>query len=173
MYVFMGVARWKDVMKGRFDPCYILGKSKKTDNFVMREVRVTNLRDSPPIIVNSMTDQVAQDMVAYACGVTRVVKDRRGEMTTLRLRGLLMWYECDAYARPNGRVLMICSLPNYKYLSDLGPVDRPLSWRMADVPSSEALKTVIKPVLAQVTRKTEKEKEKEEHEKLVCGTECG
>ena len=176
MYAFLGVAPWKNVQKGNFEAVYAVGHGTDAP-FTMQVVKKMNEHNKPIVVVNDITDRTAQEMIAFSCRKINVKNDikwyeKHQRWTKIHLRGLLMWYECDIYTRPTGRTLFVCVLPNREYTADPGPTERSLTWGMADVPSSEELPTVIKPILAQHTVKTEKEKEKK-HEKLVCGTEHG
>lgn len=163
MYVFLGFVPHENAVRGKFDPVLIMSwHPKQTGAFA-----VGALKTSRPIVVNNITDRTAVQMLNQLGDVNvrkqamyRVAGSRKDSF------GILFWYECDIYARPNGRLLLAAVLSDRTSLVIPEPTERLLSSVMSAVPYSELL-TETKPVLAQRTAKTEKEKEKK-HEELVC-----
>ena len=163
MYAFLGVVDWKNVNRGRFNPTYVVTASPLRDGehrFVMQVVAKMTDNTGAVLVVNNITDKDARDMVAFACSRVQVKNARiykgHQDWSHKRLKGVLLWYECDIYARPTGRVLFICTLPNKTFES--GPVERPLTWRFGMTVPDEDLLVTVKPSLPQITKRTEKQK---------------
>lgn len=166
MYAFLGFVPFAKANRCEFDPVLVVAKSLRPGF----EFAVHSAEDGMPVVVNDITDDVAQRLMScMRRPVYLDTKRRRKAGVSKRLKGLLLWYECDVYALPQGRVLLAAVLPDRGVISTPEPAERLLSRRMGQVPAFEEVQ-VIKPALPQLTTKTEKQKEKKRNgnEELVC-----
>ena len=168
MYAFLGVVRYEDAKLGVIKPEYIVtapAPQNSKSRFVMQWVPKMNDWTGPIIVVNNFYDADAQALIAFACSTVQV-KNKNKVSTTgfsswshLRLKGLLFWFECDIYARPTGRALFVCTLPNKSFTPDAWSGDWPLTRRLGHIPDTEELPFVGKPKPAQTTPRNQKKKE--------------
>lgn len=164
MYAFLGFVPFDKAKRGEFDPVLVVSKSMNPAvEFVVRSAE-----DGSPVVVNDVADDISKRMITcMRRPVNLGLKLRKKDGITKRLNGLLLWYECDVYARPQGRVLLAAIVPDRDVTTIPEPTERLLSRRMGEVPAFEEVQ-VAKPVLSQITTRTEKQKEKKLNEELVC-----